>query len=205
MCLGYQATGLDDFMSDERRGRPLDAQRDKVIHTSTLSLMGEYGYDALSVERVAKLAGVSKATIYRRYPNKMELVLASLDHNLYGLPMPDSGSGLDDLQQMAHMIRTYGLNNETRCMFGTMMTARVRHPELAKAVHERIVVPRRQRARSVLERAIKRGELPAETPLELVMDMVFGAMLVRLARGEEMSESLAKHLVKTVWFGMGGR
>jgi AcrR family transcriptional regulator len=191
-------------MSDERRGRPLDTQRDQAIHSSTLSLMGEYGYDALSVERVAKLAGVSKATIYRRYPNKMELVLASLDHNIYGLPVPDSGCGLDDLRQMAHMVRAYGLNNETRCMFGTMMTARVRHPELAKAVHERIVVPRRRRVRSVLERAVKRGELPAETPLELVMDMGFGAMLVRLARGEEVSESLANDLVNAVWFGMGG-
>ena len=41
-------------MSVERRGRPLDTQRDEVIHSSTLTLLGEYGYDALSVERVAK-------------------------------------------------------------------------------------------------------------------------------------------------------
>ena len=147
-------------MTIERRGRPLDTQRDEVIHNSTLALLGEYGYDALSVERVAKHAGVSKATIYRRYHNKMEMVLASLDHNIFGLPMPDTGSGLSDLHQMARMIRSFGLNDQTRCMFGTMMMARVRHPELAKAMHNRIVDPRRSRARGVLSRAVKRGELP---------------------------------------------
>ena len=192
-------------MSVERRGRPLDTQRDEVIHSSTLTLLGEYGYDALSVERVAKHAGVSKATIYRRYPNKMELVLASLDHNIFGLPMPDTGSGRGDLQQMASMIRSLGLNDQTRCMFGTMMMARGRHPELAKAMHNRIVGPRRSRARGVLSRAVERGELPSETPLELMMDMIFGAMLLRLARGEQVSEAAAMDLVDAAWQGMGGQ
>ena len=191
-------------MSEERRGRPLDTQRDEVILSSTLRLMGQYGYDALSVEKVAKSAGVSKATIYRRYPNKLELVLASLDQNLYSLPAPDTGSGLGDLHELAQMILSFGLNDETRCMFGTMMMARARHPELAQAMHKRIVSPRRLRVRSVLERAVARGELSKETPLELVMDMVFGAMLVRLARGERLSQDQARKLVDATWQGMGG-
>ena len=191
-------------MRTERRGRPLDTQRDEVIHNSTLTLLGEFGYDALSVERVARHAGVSKATIYRRYPNKMELVLASLDHNIYGLPVPDTGTGRGDLNQMVSMILAFGLNDQTRCMFGTMMLARARHPELADAFHKRIIGPRRSRARGVLSRAVQRGELPSETPLELMMDMIFGAMLLRLARGEQVSEAAALDLVNAAWQAMGG-
>ena len=192
-------------MTDERRGRPLDIQRDEVIHSSTLNLLGEYGYDALSIERVAKVAGVSKATIYRRYPNKRELVLASLDHNLFVPPMPDSGSGLKDLHEMARMVVTLGLNNQSRCMFGCMMIARSRHPELAEAYYKRIVGPRRSRGRRVLDRAVARGELPQGTPLELMMDMMFGALFVRHARGEDVDETVAKDLIEAVWQGMGGR
>ena len=54
------------------------------------------------------------------------------------------------------MILSFGLNDEARCMFGTMMMARARHPELAQAMHKRIVSPRRLRVRSVLERAVAR-------------------------------------------------
>ena len=83
-------------MSEERRGRPLDTQRDEVILSSTLRLMGQYGYDAPSVEKVAKSAGVSKATIYRRYPNKLELVLASSTRTSTAYPrrIPAAGLGI---------------------------------------------------------------------------------------------------------------
>ena len=192
-------------MGLERRGRPLDAQRDALIHAETLKQMGEVGYDSLSVERVAKKAGVSKATIYRRYPNKMEMVLSSLEQTAIRPPMPDTGNGLDDLRLMAKLILTYALNDRGRCMFGCMMLAASRHPELAQAMRKRVVGPRRARGREVLERAIDRGELPPNTPLELVLDMIFGALFIRHARGDRVHESHAMALVDAVWVGMGGR
>ena len=192
-------------MSDERRGRPLDAQRDELIHATTLKLMGEFGYDALSIARVAKEAGVSKATIYRRYPNKMEMVLGSLEQNRARPSMPDTGSGLDDLRLMAKLIINYALNDRTRCMFGCMMVAHSRHPELAEAMRKRVVGPRRARGREVLERAVARGELPKDTPLELLLDMIFGSLFVRHARGDAVTEAHASALVEAVWTGMGGQ
>jgi AcrR family transcriptional regulator len=191
-------------MPEERRGRPLDVQRDELIHNMTLKLMGEIGYDALSVERVAKEAGVSKATIYRRYPNKMEMVLESLEHNLFDPPMPNTGNGFDDLQLMAKLIVTYALTDRARCMFGCMMMARSRHPELAEAMRKRVVGPRRARGKEVIDRCVERGELPDNTPVELLMDMIFGPLFIRHARGDEVSESDAAILVEKVWIGMGG-
>jgi AcrR family transcriptional regulator len=192
-------------MSEDRRGRPLDGQRDQLIHNMTLKLMGEIGYDALSIESVAKQAGVSKATIYRRYPNKMEMVLGSLEHNLSDPPMPNTGNGLNDLQLMAKLIVTYALNDRARCMFGCMMVARSRHPELAEAMRKRVVGPRRARGKEVIDRTISRGELPQDTPVELLMDMIFGPLFIRHARGDEVSESDAATLVEKVWLGMGGQ
>jgi len=154
---------------------------------------------------VAKGAGVSKATIYRRYPNKMELVLASLEGALPYPEVPDTGSGLDDLSLMMKQIVRYGLTDRNRCLFGCMMLARSRHPELADAMKARIIAPRRARGRRLLQRAVDRGELPAGTSFELMLDMVFGPILVRHARGDLLTPEAAETLVAAVWSGMGGR
>jgi hypothetical protein len=135
----------------------------------------------------------------------MEMVLGSLEQNLVRPSMPDTGNGLDDLRLMAKLIITYALNDRTRCMFGCMMVARSRHPELAEAMRKRVVGPRRASGREVLERAVSRGELPEDTSVELVLDMIFGALFVRHARGDSVTEEHGSALVDAVWTGMGGQ
>jgi AcrR family transcriptional regulator len=191
-------------MAEERRGRPMDAQRDQIIHETTLSTLGEVGYDALSIAQIAKCAGVSKATIYRRYPNKLELVIGSLELGIVLPELPDTGSGLSDIKMMARLIITFALNDSSRCLLGCMMVARSRNPELAEAMKRRVVGPRRARGRQVLERAIRRGELPQDTELELMMDMIFGSLFIRHARGDEVTLEVADALAEAVWTGMGG-
>jgi AcrR family transcriptional regulator len=191
-------------MAEERRGRPMDAQRDQIIHETTLSTLGEVGYDALSIAQIAKCAGVSKATIYRRYPNKLELVIGSLELGITLPELPDTGSGLSDIKMMARLIITFALNDSSRCLLGCMMVARSRNPELAEAMKRRVVGPRRARGRQVLERAIRRGELPQDTELELMMDMIFGSLFIRHARGDEVTLEVADALAEAVWTGMGG-
>jgi AcrR family transcriptional regulator len=191
-------------MAEERRGRPMDAQRDQIIHETTLSTLGEVGYDALSIAQIAKCAGVSKATIYRRYPNKLELVIGSLELGIVLPELPDTGSGLSDIKMMARLIITFALNDSSRCLLGCMMVARSRNPELAEAMKRRVVGPRRARGRQVLERAIRRGELPQDTELELMMDMIFGSLFIRHARGDEVTLEVADTLAEAVWTGMGG-
>jgi AcrR family transcriptional regulator len=191
-------------MAEERRGRPMDAQRDQIIHETTLSTLGEVGYDALSIAQIAKCAGVSKATIYRRYPNKLELVIGSLELGITLPELPDTGSGLSDIKMMARLIITFALNDSSRCLLGCMMVARSRNPELAEAMKRRVVGPRRARGRQVLERAIRRGELPQDTELELMMDMIFGSLFIRHARGDEVTLEVADTLAEAVWTGMGG-
>ena len=191
-------------MAEERRGRPMDAQRDQIIHETTLAALGEVGYDALSISQIAKGAGVSKATIYRRYPNKLELVIGSLELCIVLPELPDTGSGLNDIKLMARLIITFALNDSSRCLLGCMMVARSRNPELAEAMMRRVVGPRRALGRQVLERAIHRGELPRDTELELMMDMIFGSLFIRHARGDEVTLEVADALAKAVWTGMGG-
>jgi AcrR family transcriptional regulator len=183
----------------------MDAQRDRAIGAATLRLLGENGYDALSIERVAKAAGVSKATIYRRFPNKLELVIGVLERRIPEPDLPDTGSGLADLEEIAERIRTFALNDHTRCLFGAMMVARSRNPELAEAMQKRIIQPRREKGREVIRRAVARGELSADCPTELVLDMIFGALFVRHARGEPVTAEAATELVRTVWAAIAGR
>ena len=144
------------------------------------------------------------ATIYRRYPNKLELVIGSLELGITLPELPDTGSGLSDIKMMARLIITFALNDSSRCLLGCMMVARSRNPELAEAMKRRVVGPRRARGRQVLERAIRRGELPQDTELELMMDMIFGSLFIRHARGDEVTLEVADALAEAVWTGMGG-
>ena len=192
-------------MSESTRGRPMDVERDKRILQATLTMMGERGYEALSIEAVAKLAGVSKATVYRRYSNKLDLVVDAMNR---GMPLPDlpnTGDPFEDFRQMVLIKRRFAMDDSSRRMMGCMMIERGRNSEVADAVLKRIVNPRRAIGRGLLERAIEQGALPSDAPLDLVLDMVFGAMMARHGRGETMEESEVERLIELVWIGAGGK
>ena len=192
-------------MSESTRGRPMDVERDKRILEATLTLMGEGGYESFSMEAVAKLAGVSKATVYRRYSKKLDLVVDAINR---GLPLPEppnTGDPCEDFRQLIRIKRRFVMNDSSRRMIGCMMIERGRNSEVADAVLQRIVTPRRAVGRGVLARAVEQGALPVDAPLDLVLDMTFGAMVARLGRGETMDESEVDRLVELVWTGAGGK
>ena len=94
-------TETDTGPAESRRpGRPRSEQAEQAIIEATLDLFGEQGFEGVCVEAVAARAGVGKATIYRRWPNKEELLLAALSSMKSPIPEP-TGSVRDDL--VAHM------------------------------------------------------------------------------------------------------
>src|SRR5580700_5639700 len=87
--------------AEHHGGRPLDASRDVALRDATLALLAEIGYDRLTIDAVAARAHSSKATIYRRWSGKAELVVDAL-HSLKGSPpTPDTGSLRGDLEAIA--------------------------------------------------------------------------------------------------------
>lgn len=181
-----------------RPGRRRDPACDDLIHAATLAEFVERGYVGLSVEGVAARAGVAKATIYRRYPNKAALVVdavrvgACIDDHL-----PDSGDLRADLTSILR-----GMVERFRGPDGAVLVAfaaeRVRHPELAAEFERSVIGNKRRHVRELLQAAIDRGQLPADADTELIAEagpaLVWHHALNRLP----MSRNLPDRIVALV-------
>lgn len=158
--------------SVRRRGDALvDAIREAV-----LAELAAFGYDALSIERVAERARTGKASIYRRWPTKRDLVLDAVDSRLpsWG-PAPDTGSTREDLLVLLRRLARY-MNSNTGGAVRACMTDVKHHRELTEAVNERLIAPRKRVMRDVLQRGVDRGEVRPDALTDRVMEL--GPMLV---------------------------
>ena len=131
-------------------------------------MLAEVGYDRLTMDAVAARARAAKTTIYRRWRDKAELVVDSLN-SLKGVPdIPDSGSLREDLRALAESITS------AEGQFGAQMTigmvnALAHDAELRRVFGEKFIAPRMAGFRTVLERAVVRGEMPGGHDLDLLM------------------------------------
>lgn len=144
-------------------------------------LLDRDGYARLTMEAVASEAGVGKATLYRRWPNRavlaMEAFLVSADDQS---PYPDTGSAREDLR--VHLRSLVSLVTTTS--FGRVLAALVAEthydPALATAFLERYITVRRQSAALVISRGIERGELRPGVDADVAVDTLYGALYYRL-------------------------
>jgi AcrR family transcriptional regulator len=169
-------------------GRPRDETRDAAILEATISVLGDVGYDRLTIDAVAAKAKASKATVYRRWPNKAALVVEALqvlksagtDGGEAPCIFPDTGSLRGDLlgglQKIANKLST----DEGKLM-AAVMTAAARDPDLAQAMrgnHEE----KRRHCQTVVDRAVARGELDdgsgAGTLYEVVPALMYNRLLI---------------------------
>ena len=164
-----------------RPGRPRSPEADRAIVDAALELVADGGVGAFCVEGVAARAGVSKTTIYRRFPSKEALLaeaLGTLNDDLP--PTPDTGGVRGDLVLMLRSwSETYEGSHKAR-MMPRMMSAARTHPELYRTYYEQVVEPRRERFRQALRRGIERGEVRDEVDLELAVSSIIGPMMLML-------------------------
>jgi AcrR family transcriptional regulator len=153
-----------------RVGRPRSEEATSAILEAALHEFVASGYGAMTIDRVAARSGTGKATIYRRWSTKAELVAEALErHTFAELPIEDTGDVRGDLR---HYLR--GLEAALGGIDGDLMVAmtaeRMRHPDLAAAFDRRFGTARRERLRRLLRRAVERGELPISTDVEVLAD-----------------------------------
>jgi AcrR family transcriptional regulator len=161
-------------------GRPRSLEADEAILEAAVELFAEGGLDGLTVEGVAARANVGKATIYRRYPSKVDLVIAaSRSFALDGddLP-PDTGSTRADLLALVNWLIAMLTATPLGRALPMMVADRARVPELAEA-HRALVEEKRARHREVVGRAVARGDLRADVDLEAVIDAYVGPVFYR--------------------------
>jgi AcrR family transcriptional regulator len=159
------------------RGRPRSLRAEQAILNATLQLLAECGYAGLTMDRVAALAKTSKATIYRRWPGKEMLVLAAFTQ----MPMlepPDHGDIMTELEGLYAQHQKAMRSPLLRSALPMLIAGCVSNPALASAM-EAFNAQRRVPLRLVFERAMRRGELSANTDVELAIDAIQGMQTVR--------------------------
>ena len=175
-------------------GRPRSEEAHQAILDATLALLAEVGFSALTVEGVAGRAGVGKATIYRRWASKLPLVIEAFG----GLPSfedADTGSLASDLKAM---LRAYlELFNKTplAAVLPALASERAHDPALAE-LFDPVLQQRRSPLSRALERAVARGEVPADLDIDLAADLIVGPIAVRLFfTGRKVTTSMVDPMV----------
>ena len=189
---------------DRPRGRPRSAIADEAIREAAVDLFAERGFEGFSVEDVADRAGVSKATVYRRYPSKVDLVVeAASCLAADDVTFPDTGNLRDDVRGLARsLVETFRTSPAGRVM-PVMTFERRRYPEL-DAGYRRFLADRKTRTREILRRGIERGELPPDTDVAVMGSMLVGPIFHRLMITQEpLSDAFVDALVDAVLRGFG--
>jgi len=188
------------------RGRPRSEDSHEAILGAVVALLEQEGYGALTIESVARQAGVGKQTIYRWWKSKAELVLeAYANHAASKLPVPDKGSLRADLESFfcAAFKRLTDISGPT--MRGLMADA-VYDPEFLEILREVLIAKRRAVLYRVLERGRARSELKPDADLDVMIDLLFGALWYRLlVQHAKLDSRFAKQLVGDVLDGFARR
>lgn len=184
---------------EPRSGRPLDPTRADAIRRATLELLAERGYDRLTVEAVAARAGAGKATVYRRWESKAELVTDAMDDLLRPPePLPDTGSLRTDLDVLCSLLSDEPGNRDFDVVQG-LASALPHDRELMAAFNEHCIEPRRMALDEMLRRAVVRGEMPAGKDVELLTSVIPALIIYRkLVNGDPVDSSFARRIVDEV-------
>lgn len=160
------------------RGRPRSEDVDHGIHEAVLDTIARAGIAAVSIEGVATLAGVGKASIYRRFNSKDELIVASLIYmGEQNLPLRLTGTSRDQLIALLTGLRQkMSQTREGRIMLAVVVSGH-ENPELATLVFERIVMRRRDALRKLIEEGIASGEFESTIDVNTAVSTLVGSII----------------------------
>jgi AcrR family transcriptional regulator len=188
--------------SKHPRGRPRSEKARRAILGAATEILLDQGLQAMSMDDVARRAGVSKATIYRWWPSKERLALDSLAAEWATsapLEADDTGTLRSDLlTRFRPWMRQLNARPYARVVAGLVAAAHT-DPAFADLYRQHFVQPRRDATRDLLVRARDRGEIAADTDLEVTLDLLYGPIYHRLLHGHApLTEQFAHHVVDAV-------
>lgn len=170
-------------------GRPRTPELGAAILDAALAELREKGYHRLSMNVVAGRAGVSKATIYRRWASKADVAIAALERQIDMTP-PENHHlcCADRLIDCLMTIRERLLQPNNMALVGTVLAEEYQTPELIDLFRQRIWSKRRDALRSILHDGQVNGEVRSEIDLDTVIDMLIGAMYAAYLRATTIPE-----------------
>ena len=178
-----------------RPGRPRSEQADRAIIDAALCVFAEHGVEGLCIEKVAAKAGVGKATIYRRWPGKEDLLLDALASLKTPLPEPRGDSVREDLVALMQAMASDYADPARAREFALLLGEGAKYPRLMAKYTETVIEPRREVIRSVLRRGVASGELRPGVDVDVALFMLTGAVI---ARGKDQPEAISASYAQRV-------
>jgi AcrR family transcriptional regulator len=181
-------------------GRPRNERASEAITGAALRQLDELGFGQMTMESIALEAGVSRATIYRRYRDKADVVTAAIAAS--AVPAA-SGRVVEPRRDLVRFLEALDGRFAESCLevIGGLVGDRS-SPHALEMHRQRVVKPRSDYALSLLEEARRRGELAEDANLPLAMHMLAGSVFFRRVGGHQASPGWAEEAVAAIWRGM---
>jgi AcrR family transcriptional regulator len=183
-------------------GRPRSEDADRKIIEATLRLLSTEGYDRTSIEAVAAEAHVTRATVYRRYPTKADMVTAAV----CTMAGPDEPCDCPDIRAtLVDLLRGFHAAvgpSDGVSIAASLYLQRHDHPELLDSFRETVTRPCRLKMAAVVQLARDKGEVHPDTDPESVVEMLIGSYLYRTFAGVPIPDNWPELAVAAVWRGM---
>jgi AcrR family transcriptional regulator len=174
------------------RGRPRSERADRAILDAALRMVGEHGVAGTTIEGVAAEAGVGKTTIYRRWPNKNELILAAISDIVPPGDPPDTGTMAGDMAALAETQQRRLAGARLSGIVPRVLAESMSDPGLHQDYVERVVEPFRAMLRLFIVRGIERGELRPDLEVEALVDLLHAIPIYRILMSRGDPASLAQ-------------
>jgi len=185
-------------------GRPRDETVGPLIRQAARELVVEHGYERITVEAIARMAGVSKQTIYRRWRTKADLVLdAFLEHARTSVDEGVSKTPIPVEQELARFLnRTFVALQETGPAIRSLMAWAQHDPEFLISFRERFIKPRRAVLRSIVMRTLNGHPRDTERTLHAAVVALYGAVWYRLLLDEPFDAQFGADLTRVILNGL---
>ncbi|MEV6100999.1 TetR/AcrR family transcriptional regulator [Nocardia sp. NPDC051981] len=183
-------------------GRRRNEATRQAILDASLRLLGESDGAPVTIDAIARAAGVGKQTVYRWWPSKGAVLLDALtERSALEVPPPDSGSLRTDLRTLMEATFRGAQRSSTAPALRTLVREAAHDPHLAELLRT-FTAQRRAAVRAVLERGRLRGELPADADLDLLVDQFYGVFWYRFILGHApLDDTLAERLTDSMLAG----
>lgn len=184
-----------------RPGRPRDDSVDSAVIAATLDLVEEEGLGAVSMEAIAERAGVSKASIYRRWDGKGELLVDCVAGLVGEVQPPENTEIRDVLIGLLTQMRTFFTRAKAGQLFPWLVGEIAAGSDLGRRYAETLIIPRRAMVGKLIRSAVERGELRADLDVDIAVDMVTGPAVMQKLLGpysppeDRWEERLVDHLL----------
>lgn len=185
---------MPDEQTPARRGRRPDFEARRRCLEVAAEMLQESGYAGLTMNELARRAGVSKKSLYTWWPNKASVVAEALAAAAEVPPLPDLGDTEAELRSLFAALKYLATTDEIPLSLSALQSG-LERTELARGYVERLLGRRREYSRTMVQRGVDRGDLPADTDIDALLDLWNGLATYRYLRAVALPDQLVDQLI----------